>query len=165
MQPSSLFRHMTSSSGMNQKDKEEDLGTLDQQVIILLQSELQNVPTLTCFTSIITPGHHFENDFSDPRSFYHFSQSYYLCYSLLTLANEASNFQFFPAHQKVNSFFQSYLIFRCYWPDFDWMFKPFPFFSVPQKQLLFLSTELETHVKCDIRESEKCLYRSKVSMI
>ncbi|XP_039857680.1 SMC5-SMC6 complex localization factor protein 2 isoform X2 [Simochromis diagramma] len=87
MQPSSLFRHMTSSSGMNQKDKEEDLGTLDQQ-------------------------------------------SYYLCYSLLTLANEASNFQFFPAHQK--------------------------------KQLLFLSTELETHVKCDIRESEKCLYRSKV---
>lgn len=105
MQPSSLFRHMTSSSGMNQKDKEEDLGTLDQQVIILLQSELQNVPTLTCFTSIITPGHHFENDFSDPRSFYHFFQSYYLCYSLLTLANEASNFQFFPAHQKVNSFF------------------------------------------------------------
>ncbi|XP_063347437.1 SMC5-SMC6 complex localization factor protein 2 isoform X4 [Pelmatolapia mariae] len=87
MQPSSLFRHMTSTSGMNQKDKEEDLGTLDQQ-------------------------------------------SYYLCYSLLTLANEASNFQFFPAHQK--------------------------------KQLLFLSTELETHVKCDIRESEKCLYRSKV---
>ncbi|XP_030604604.1 SMC5-SMC6 complex localization factor protein 2 isoform X2 [Archocentrus centrarchus] len=57
-------------------------------------------------------------------------QSYYLCYSLLTLANEASNFQFFPAHQK--------------------------------KQLLILSTQLETHVKCDIRESEKCLYRSKV---
>lgn len=57
-------------------------------------------------------------------------QSYYLCYSLLTLANEASNFQFFPAHQK--------------------------------KQLMFLSSELETHVKCDIRESEKCLYRSKV---
>ncbi|XP_040906375.1 SMC5-SMC6 complex localization factor protein 2 isoform X3 [Toxotes jaculatrix] len=57
-------------------------------------------------------------------------QSYYLCYSLLTLANEASNFQFFPAHQK--------------------------------KQLLRLCSELETHVKCDIRESEKCLYRSKV---
>ncbi|XP_054455937.1 SMC5-SMC6 complex localization factor protein 2 isoform X2 [Anoplopoma fimbria] len=57
-------------------------------------------------------------------------QSYYLCYSLLTLANEASNFQFFPAHQK--------------------------------KQLLSLCSELETHVKCDIRESEKCLYRSKV---
>ncbi|KAM9345216.1 SMC5-SMC6 complex localization factor protein 2 isoform 2-T2 [Symphorus nematophorus] len=57
-------------------------------------------------------------------------QSYYLCYSLLTLANEASNFQFFPAHQK--------------------------------EQLLFLCSELETHVKCDIRESEKCLYRSKV---
>ncbi|XP_029306322.1 LOW QUALITY PROTEIN: SMC5-SMC6 complex localization factor protein 2 [Cottoperca gobio] len=57
-------------------------------------------------------------------------QTYYLCYSLLTLANEASNFQFFPAHQK--------------------------------KQLLFLCSELETHVKCDIRESEKCLYRSKV---
>ncbi|XP_068424507.1 SMC5-SMC6 complex localization factor protein 2 isoform X2 [Clinocottus analis] len=57
-------------------------------------------------------------------------QSYYLCYSLLTLANEASNYQFFPAHQK--------------------------------KQLLSLCSELETHVKCDIRESEKCLYRSKV---
>ncbi|XP_037638621.1 SMC5-SMC6 complex localization factor protein 2 isoform X2 [Sebastes umbrosus] len=63
-----------------------------------------------------------ENDFDQ--------QSYYLCYSLLTLANEASNFQFFPAHQKT--------------------------------QLLFLSYDLETHVKCDIRESEKCLYRSKV---
>ncbi|XP_070697533.1 SMC5-SMC6 complex localization factor protein 2 isoform X2 [Pempheris klunzingeri] len=57
-------------------------------------------------------------------------QSYYLCYSLLTLTNEASNFQFFPAHQK--------------------------------EQLMFLCSELETHVKCDIRESEKCLYRSKV---
>ncbi|XP_078128647.1 SMC5-SMC6 complex localization factor protein 2 isoform X2 [Sander vitreus] len=57
-------------------------------------------------------------------------QSYYLCYSLLTLANEASKFQFFPAHQK--------------------------------EQLLFLCCELETHIKCDIRESEKCLYRSKV---
>ncbi len=33
----------------------------------------------------------------------------------------------------------------------------------PQKQLLILCSELETHVKCDIRESEKCLYRSKVS--
>ncbi|CAJ1067657.1 hypothetical protein EPR50_G00178570 [Xyrichtys novacula] len=57
-------------------------------------------------------------------------QSYYLCYSLLTLVKEASNFQFFPAHQK--------------------------------EQLLILSSELEMHVKCDIRESEKCLYRSKV---
>ncbi|XP_019952274.2 SMC5-SMC6 complex localization factor protein 2 isoform X2 [Paralichthys olivaceus] len=57
-------------------------------------------------------------------------QSYYLCYSLLTLTNEASNFQFFPAHQKG--------------------------------QLLSLCSELETHIKCDIRESEKCLYRSKV---
>ncbi|XP_072247089.1 SMC5-SMC6 complex localization factor protein 2 isoform X2 [Leuresthes tenuis] len=57
-------------------------------------------------------------------------QAYYLCYSLLTLTNEASNLQLFPAHQK--------------------------------EQLLFLSCALETHVKCDIRESEKCLYRSKV---
>lgn len=57
-------------------------------------------------------------------------QSYYLCYSLLTLANEASNFEFFPANQK--------------------------------DQLLFLSSELEAHVKCDIRETEKCLYRYKV---
>ncbi|XP_041804096.1 SMC5-SMC6 complex localization factor protein 2 isoform X2 [Chelmon rostratus] len=57
-------------------------------------------------------------------------QSYYLCYSLLTLAKEASNFQLFPAHQK--------------------------------KQLLVLSSQLETHVKSDIRESEKCLYRSKL---
>ncbi|KAM6997268.1 SMC5-SMC6 complex localization factor protein 2 [Tautogolabrus adspersus] len=57
-------------------------------------------------------------------------QSYYLCYSLLTLTNEASNFQIFPAHQK--------------------------------EHLLILCSELEMHVKCDIRESEKCLYRSKV---
>lgn len=57
-------------------------------------------------------------------------QSYYLCYSLLTLANEASNFHSFTAHQKG--------------------------------QLLSLSSELNAHVKCDIRESEKCLYRSKV---
>lgn len=28
-----------------------------------------------------------------------------------------------------------------------------------------LCSELETHVKCDIRESEKCLYRSKVGII
>ncbi|XP_070772606.1 SMC5-SMC6 complex localization factor protein 2 [Enoplosus armatus] len=87
MQPSTLLRGMLSSSSRCQKDKEEDMATLDQQ-------------------------------------------AYYLCYSLLTLANEASNFQFFPAHQK--------------------------------EQLLFLCSELETHVKCDIRESEKCLYRSKV---
>ncbi|XP_060943430.1 SMC5-SMC6 complex localization factor protein 2 isoform X2 [Limanda limanda] len=57
-------------------------------------------------------------------------QSYYLCFSLLTLTSEASNFQFFPANQKG--------------------------------QLLALCSELETHIKCDIRESEKCLYRSKV---
>ncbi|XP_028279581.1 SMC5-SMC6 complex localization factor protein 2 isoform X2 [Parambassis ranga] len=57
-------------------------------------------------------------------------QSYYMCYSLLTLLNEATNFQFFPANQK--------------------------------KQLLLLSNKLEAHVKCDIRESEKCLYRTKV---
>ncbi|KAF7650258.1 hypothetical protein LDENG_00128500, partial [Lucifuga dentata] len=57
-------------------------------------------------------------------------QTYYLCYSLLTLTNEASNFQLFPAHQK--------------------------------EQLLFLSSELEMYIKCDIRENEKCLYRSKV---
>ncbi|XP_049927555.1 SMC5-SMC6 complex localization factor protein 2 isoform X1 [Epinephelus moara] len=87
MQPSTLLRCMLSSSSRSQKEKEDDMNTLDQQ-------------------------------------------SYYLCYSLLTLANEASNFQFFPAHQK--------------------------------KQLLVLCYELETHVKCDIRESEKCLYRSKV---
>ncbi|XP_016534208.1 SMC5-SMC6 complex localization factor protein 2 isoform X1 [Poecilia formosa] len=57
-------------------------------------------------------------------------QAYYLCYSLLTLTNEASNLQVFKPEQKA--------------------------------QLLVLSSELETHVKCDIRESEKCLYRSKV---
>ncbi|XP_061806062.1 SMC5-SMC6 complex localization factor protein 2 isoform X4 [Nerophis lumbriciformis] len=57
-------------------------------------------------------------------------QAYYLCYSLLTLTNEASNFHIFPAHQK--------------------------------DQLLGICFELEKHVKCDIRESVKCLYRSKV---
>lgn len=81
MQPSALLR------GLEQKDKEEDMATQDQQ-------------------------------------------AYYLCYSLLTLTNEASNLQVFKPEQKA--------------------------------QLLVLSSELETHVKCDIRESEKCLYRSKV---
>ncbi|KAM4729825.1 SMC5-SMC6 complex localization factor protein 2 isoform 1-T3 [Anableps anableps] len=81
MQPSALLR------SIQQKDKEEDMATQDQQ-------------------------------------------AYYLCYSLLTLTNEASNLQVFQPDQKA--------------------------------QLLVLSSELETHVKCDIRESEKCLYRSKV---
>ncbi|TSW48780.1 SMC5-SMC6 complex localization factor protein 2 [Bagarius yarrelli] len=57
-------------------------------------------------------------------------QAYYLCYSLLALTNEASNFEFLPSSQR--------------------------------NELLLLSTELEKHVKCDIRESEKMLYRSKV---
>ncbi|CAN9499801.1 unnamed protein product [Ophioblennius macclurei] len=57
-------------------------------------------------------------------------QAYYLCYSLLTLANEASNLQFFTAQQK--------------------------------EQLLHLSSELQEHVKSDIRERGKCLYQSKV---
>uniref|UniRef100_A0A8C8J009 Coiled-coil SMC6 And NSE5 INteracting (CANIN) domain-containing protein n=1 Tax=Oncorhynchus tshawytscha TaxID=74940 RepID=A0A8C8J009_ONCTS len=57
-------------------------------------------------------------------------QAYYLCYSLLTLANEATNFEFFPSEQK--------------------------------NQLLLLSAELEKHIKSDIRESEKMLYRSRV---
>ncbi|XP_038830525.1 serine/arginine repetitive matrix protein 2-like [Salvelinus namaycush] len=57
-------------------------------------------------------------------------QAYYLCYSLLALANEATNFEFFPSEQK--------------------------------NQLLLLSAELEKHIKSDIRESEKMLYRSKV---
>ncbi|XP_017164653.1 SMC5-SMC6 complex localization factor protein 2 isoform X2 [Poecilia reticulata] len=81
MQPSALLR------SIQQKDKEEEMATQDQQ-------------------------------------------AYYLCYSLLTLTNEASNLQVFKSQQKA--------------------------------QLLVLSSELETHVKCDIRESEKCLYRSKV---
>ncbi|KAM9477129.1 SMC5-SMC6 complex localization factor protein 2 isoform 2-T4 [Clarias gariepinus] len=57
-------------------------------------------------------------------------QAYYLCYSLLALTNEASNFEFLPSTQR--------------------------------NELLLLSAELEKHVKCDIRESEKMLYRSKV---
>ncbi|XP_037104004.1 SMC5-SMC6 complex localization factor protein 2-like [Syngnathus acus] len=57
-------------------------------------------------------------------------QSYYLCYSLLTLTNEASNFHSFPTHQKVH--------------------------------LLALSSDLRAHVMCRMRESETCLYRSKV---
>uniref|UniRef100_A0A8K9WWZ6 Coiled-coil SMC6 And NSE5 INteracting (CANIN) domain-containing protein n=1 Tax=Oncorhynchus mykiss TaxID=8022 RepID=A0A8K9WWZ6_ONCMY len=57
-------------------------------------------------------------------------QAYYLCYSLLALANEATNFEFFPSEQK--------------------------------NQLLLLSAELEKHIKSDIRESEKMLYRSRV---
>ncbi|XP_029621177.1 SMC5-SMC6 complex localization factor protein 2 isoform X2 [Salmo trutta] len=57
-------------------------------------------------------------------------QAYYLCYSLLALANEATNFEFFPSEQK--------------------------------NQLLLLNAELEKHIKSDIRESEKMLYRSKV---
>ncbi|KAJ8360287.1 hypothetical protein SKAU_G00168120 [Synaphobranchus kaupii] len=57
-------------------------------------------------------------------------QAYYLCYSLLALANEASNFDTFPSNQK--------------------------------DQLQLLSAELEKHIKCDIREGEQWLYRSKV---
>nr|XP_021328353.1 uncharacterized protein slf2 isoform X4 [Danio rerio] len=57
-------------------------------------------------------------------------QAYYLCYSLLTLTNEASNFEFLPSAQRNDL--------RC------------------------LSSLLEKHIKCDIRESEKMLYRSKV---
>ncbi|KAL0964630.1 hypothetical protein UPYG_G00326740 [Umbra pygmaea] len=57
-------------------------------------------------------------------------QAYYLCYSLLALANQATMFEFFPAKQK--------------------------------NQLLLLCAELEKYIKCDIRESEKMLYRSKV---
>ncbi|XP_031435435.1 uncharacterized protein slf2 isoform X2 [Clupea harengus] len=57
-------------------------------------------------------------------------QAYYLCYSLLDLTNEASNYEFLRPDQK--------------------------------NQLKMLSALLEKHVKCDIRESEKCLYRSKV---
>ncbi|XP_037127349.1 SMC5-SMC6 complex localization factor protein 2-like, partial [Syngnathus acus] len=57
-------------------------------------------------------------------------QSYYLCYSLLTLTNEASKFHSFPTHQKVH--------------------------------LLALSSDLRAHVMCRMRESETCLYRSKV---
>ncbi|XP_046690406.1 SMC5-SMC6 complex localization factor protein 2 isoform X2 [Silurus meridionalis] len=57
-------------------------------------------------------------------------QAYYLCYSLLALTNEASNFEFLPSKQR--------------------------------NELLLLSAELEKHIKCDIRESEKMLYRSKV---
>ncbi|XP_077351008.1 SMC5-SMC6 complex localization factor protein 2 isoform X2 [Festucalex cinctus] len=57
-------------------------------------------------------------------------QSYYLCYSLLTLTNVASDFHVFPTHQK--------------------------------EHLLTLSSDLRAHVICHIRESEKCLYRSKV---
>ncbi|XP_067277513.1 SMC5-SMC6 complex localization factor protein 2 isoform X2 [Pseudorasbora parva] len=57
-------------------------------------------------------------------------QAYYLCYSLLSLTNEASNFEFLPSAQR--------------------------------NDLQSLSSQLEKHIKCDIRESEKMLYRSKV---
>lgn len=57
-------------------------------------------------------------------------QCYYLCYSLLILVKEASNFQSCPPQQK--------------------------------EELLCLCSDLETHVKCHIRESEKCLYRTRV---
>ncbi|XP_029691341.1 SMC5-SMC6 complex localization factor protein 2 isoform X1 [Takifugu rubripes] len=58
-------------------------------------------------------------------------EAYYLCYSLLTLANEATNSQLiFSANQKM--------------------------------EVQLLCSELDTHVKCNIRESGKCLYRSKV---
>ncbi|XP_052007163.1 SMC5-SMC6 complex localization factor protein 2-like isoform X1 [Xyrauchen texanus] len=57
-------------------------------------------------------------------------KAYYLCYSLLTLTNEASNFEFLPSNQR--------------------------------NDLRSLSSQLEKHIKCDIRESEKMLYRSKV---
>ncbi|KAK0130968.1 SMC5-SMC6 complex localization factor protein 2 [Merluccius polli] len=59
-------------------------------------------------------------------------QTYYLCYSLLTLVNQASNFLFFPPHQK--------------------------------EQLMMLCTELDRHIKRDMKENDKCLYRSKVGV-
>lgn len=37
------------------------------------------------------------------------------------------------------------------------------FFYCFQEELLCLCSDLETHVKCHIRESEKCLYRTRVS--
>ncbi|KAK7901354.1 hypothetical protein WMY93_018123 [Mugilogobius chulae] len=79
-------------------------------------------------SSILRSSNHGHTEEEDMVSFD--QQAYYLCYSLLTLTNEATNVQFFPPHQK--------------------------------EHLLFLCSELERHVKCHIRESEKCLYRSKV---
>ncbi|CAL8256319.1 unnamed protein product [Lota lota] len=58
-------------------------------------------------------------------------QTYYLCYSLLTLVNQASNYLFFQPFQK--------------------------------EQLLELCYELDRHIKRDMKENDKCLYRNKVN--
>ncbi|XP_033836019.1 SMC5-SMC6 complex localization factor protein 2 [Periophthalmus magnuspinnatus] len=79
--------------------------------------------------SILSSCHRSQTEGEEDRNLLD-QQAYYLCYSLLTLTNEATNVQFFPPQQK--------------------------------KHLLLLCSELERHVKCHIRESEKCLYRSKV---
>lgn len=91
-------------------------------------------------------------------------QAYYLCYSLLALANEASNFEFFPPEQKV--FWTSLWCTESHFQLCDWLPLNCHFFILlppnHQNQLQYLCAQLEKHIKCDIRESEKCLYRSKV---
>lgn len=142
MRPS-LLRARLPNSGSSQKD----MATLDQEVngmwplswVCLLNLVRQ------CCDWI------FNLDF----------QAYYLCYSLLTLANEASNFQpIFPANQKVWAILPSY---RNCWLFMTQSHHDVAFLSAPQKEVQLLCSELDTHIKCDIRESGKCLYRSKVS--
>lgn len=83
---------------------------------------------------------------------------------------EASNFQSCPPQQKVGDYFVTLFFFlenllTLYLVCF--VLTPFIlsrlFFYGFQEELWCLCSELETHVKCHIRESEKCLYRTRVS--
>lgn len=83
MRPSLLLRRLPNSS-----NSQIDMATLDQEV------------NGTC--PLFAVGLFKLNQQCCDWIFDPWSQAYYLCYSLLTLANEASNFQpIFPANQKV----------------------------------------------------------------
>lgn len=85
MRPSLLLARLPNSSS-NQKD----MATLDQEVPEMGFGPCFGFAWIIWLDSVVTE--YFILDL----------KAYYLCYSLLTLANEASNFQpIFPANQKV----------------------------------------------------------------
>lgn len=162
---------------------EDGVTSQDQQVNPASPSALTLLQSLSCFS-----WHHLLNSF-----FFFLFQAYYLCYSLLILINEASNFESLPLGQKVieeiTGYYQNML--KWEWsitlengspvmvntsPELHvkWPFAFHPKYGrvslcshtccplLFQKHLHILSAELEKHIKCDIRETEKCLYRSKV---
>lgn len=138
MQPATLLHTVMSSAGR------DDQSNLDEQVNSLIRINENYI-----FTQVWLNVHP--------------TQAYYVCYSLLTLVKEASNFQSCPPQQKVRSLFfhlkilKTFCVFCCATIHLSCLIFLF------QEELLCLCSELETHVKCHIRENEKCLYRTRVS--